>query len=122
MQAELQLQYRGDSHEYRRFGDAITTGGPFERTGGVIRRSAEPGRKARVWLKYEQKHVPGGGTCIAPFSLIQGERRMFSKPVAVGLLALACVTAAVGGAFVAVRSTSAVVAPAATPSAPATAA
>ena len=33
---------------------------------------------------------------------------MFSKPLAVGLLALACVTAAAGGAYVAVRSTSAV--------------
>jgi len=38
---------------------------------------------------------------------------MFSKPVAVGLLALACVTAAAGGAYVAVRSTSAVPASAA---------
>src|SRR5262245_12970965 len=44
---------------------------------------------------------------------------MFSKPVAVGLLALACVTAAAGGAYVAVRSSSAV-APTAAPSAQAT--
>lgn len=42
---------------------------------------------------------------------------MFSKPIAVGLLALACVTAAAGGAYVAVRSTSAVPASAAAPAA-----
>ena len=42
---------------------------------------------------------------------------MFSKPIAVGLLALACVTAAAGGAYVAIRSTSAVPASAAAPAA-----
>src|SRR5687768_6380537 len=81
--------------------DAPPGNGPVLRTAAVARAERAAGAKRKFRLFYVVfPRIPGHGYC--SIGDIQGAR-MFSKPFAVGLLAIACVTAAAAGSYVAVR-------------------